>query len=89
MIYDWYYIFNADAFSATGLVQRSYLLELDGIGKKEILVTKGNFTGITYEGVFLPLRLNEEMNPFEFEGFAIYIDDATRNVFLGIVQESE
>lgn len=89
-LYKWFYIFNAQDFEDTGLVQRKYTLILEGLGQKEILVTKGNYTGITYEGVFLPLRLNgEESNPFAIDGFAIWIDDDTRNVFLGIEQPED
>lgn len=87
-IYKWFYIFNAQDFSDTGLVQRTYTVNLDGIGVKEILVTKGNYTGMLYEGVFLPLRMNDQ-NPFEFDGYAIWIDDETRNVFLGFLQPED
>jgi hypothetical protein len=87
-IYKWYYIFNADEFSDTGLVQRTYTLILENLGQKDILVTKGNYTGMTYEGVFLPLRMHDQ-NPFAIDGFAIWIDDETRNVFLGIEEPAE
>lgn len=82
MIYTWYYIFNADDFNAEGLVSQTYTVILEGIGQKDILVTKGNFLGLTYEGVFLPLEMNDK-NPFEFDSHAIYVD-SNQNVFLGI-----
>jgi len=81
-MYTWFYIFNYADFIALDLVSRTYELVLDGVGQKEILVTKGNTVGMTYEGVFLPLELNEK-NPFEFDGHAIY-KDGDNNVWLGI-----
>lgn len=81
-MYTWYFIFNYDDFIALGLVSRTYDLILDGIGAKSVLVTKGNLVGITYEGVFLPLNLNDK-NPFEMDGHAIYVDE-NDNVWLGI-----
>jgi len=82
MNFNWYYIFNALDFESAGLVQRTYSLILDGIGEKDILVTKGNYLGITYEGVFLPYDL-AGIGQFEFEGFAIAKHE-NGNVFLGI-----
>lgn len=87
MTYVWYYIFNmTEDFPAT-LVSRTFTVILNGIGQKEILVTRGNLTGITYEGVFLPLNLNSK-NPFEFEDLAVHIDEDD-NVRLGIAVEEE
>jgi len=81
-MYTWFYIFNYDEFIDLGLVSRTYDLVLEGIGATEILVTKGAAPGITYDGVFLPLELNDE-NPFAFEGYAIYRDE-NDNIWLGI-----
>lgn len=82
MIYNWFKIFNKTEFDALDLVSKTYTLILEGIGQKDILVTKGVGYGITYEGVFLSLNMND-LNPFEFDGHAIYID-ADENVYLGI-----
>lgn len=82
MAYTAYKIFNKDEFDALGLCSKTYTFNLEGIGQKDILVTKGNLYGITYEGVFLLLDLNDK-NPFEFEGFAIYKDE-NNDVHLGI-----
>ena len=81
-MYTWYYIFNAEAFTETALVSRTYTVTLDGIGKKDILVTQGHQLGLSYDGVFLPLELNGK-NPFTFEDRAAYIDEDD-NVWLGI-----
>jgi hypothetical protein len=83
MIYDWYFIFNSDDFDDLDLVSQTLTLDLDGIGEKDILVTKGINYAITYEGVFLSLELNDK-NPFEFDSLAIY-RDAYNNVWLGIL----
>ena len=87
MIYTWFKIFNTIEFDALDLVSKTYTLVLDGVGQKDILVTKGVGYGITYEGVFLSLLLND-INPFEFEGLAIYVD-VDSNVFLGIEQDED
>lgn len=83
MNYNWFKIFNLTEFNATGLVSRKYTLNLEGIGEKTILVTKGVAVGMTYEDVFLSLELNDK-NPFEFEGHAIYVDSESNDVYLGL-----
>lgn len=83
MIYTWFKIFNLPEFEDLELVSKIYTLELEGLGEKEFLVTKGNLVSITYEDVLISLELNDE-NPFEFEDFAIYIDD-NDDVFFGIL----
>lgn len=87
MIYDYFYIFNTDEFDSTGLVSKTYVVTLSGIGQKSVLVTKGNLTGITFDGVFLPLYLNSK-NPFEFEGKAVYRDE-NKNVWVGLNGRAE
>lgn len=87
MTYKWYYIFNADDFNTEGLVSQTYTVILDGIGQKDILVTKANYLGLTYDGVFLPLNMSEK-NPFKFDSHAIYVDE-NENVFLGFLQGDE
>ncbi len=87
MIYNWFYIINKNDFDDTGLVSQELTLELENVGQKTILVTKGIMLGITYEGIFLPLQLNDE-NPFEFEDHAIQIDDDD-NIFLGIAIDED
>lgn len=79
--YLWFKIFNKTEFDALGIPSKTYTLNLDTIGEKDVLVTKGNLYGITYEGVFVALNMNEK-NPSEFDDFAIY-EDADDNVYLG------
>lgn len=82
MIYDWYKIFNLTEFLALGLVSRTYTLNLEGIGQKDILATLGKTTAITYEDVILSVNLNSK-NPFEFGGYAVYLSES-QDVYLGI-----
>ena len=86
MIYTWFKIFNITEFDALNLISKTYTFILDGVGQKDILVTKGVTYGMTYEGVFLSLNMIDR-NPFEFEGYAIYVD-ADQNVYLGIEVQS-
>lgn len=85
--YDWYQIFNLDDFNDMGLVSKTYTYILQSLGEKDFLVTKGNLVGITYEGVYLPISMND-INPFEFEDFAIY-KNADNDVFWGIKQAGQ
>ena len=86
MIYDWYKIFNQTEFEALNLVSKEYVLNLDGLGEKTIMVTIGHELSIKYDGVFLTLHLNGK-NPFEFEDYAVYQDMETNDVYLGILNE--
>ena len=81
-VYTWFKIFNKVEFLALGLISKTYTWDLEGIGLKEILVTNGQGIGMVYDGVFLPLQLNDA-NPFAIDQRAIYID-ANNDVFLGI-----
>jgi hypothetical protein len=80
--YVWFFIFNSDDFEALELPSRTYTLILENIGQVDILVTKGNTIGITYNGIFLSLNMNDN-NPFVMDGQAIYIDE-NNNVWLGL-----
>jgi hypothetical protein len=86
MSYTWYKLINVSEFSALGLVSRELTLELDGIGERTILITKGAQVGVLYEGIFLVPDLIDDANPFEFEGHAAYID-ASDDLWLGIEVE--
>jgi len=82
-MYKWFKVFNKTEFLATGLVSRTYTLNLEGVGQKEILATTtGENIGVTYSGKFLLLELNAR-NPFSFEGHAVYLDE-NDDVFIGI-----
>lgn len=85
MIFQWFPIFNKDEFDALELVSKTYTWDLTGIGEVDVLVTKGVGYGITYDGVFLSLNLNDE-NPFIMDGYAIYMD-SDNMVYLGFEVE--
>lgn len=85
MIYDWYKIVNVSDFEELGLPSQEITLELEGLGEKTILVTKGNAVSILYEGIFLSANFNDK-NPFEFEDHAIYVD-SNDDLWLGIANE--
>ena len=85
-MFTWYKIFNLTEFEALGLVSKEYILNLEGLGQKSVLVFKGNEVSIQYAGVTLPVELNGK-NPFEFDGHAVYLDD-NNDVHLGIEIES-
>lgn len=82
MNYTWFLIFNLAEFISLDLGSKTYTLNLDGVGEKDILVTSGNLVSITYDGIVLSINLNTK-NPFEFEDHAIYVDD-NDDVYLGI-----
>ena len=69
--YNFYEIFKESEFSALGVISKTYTLELEGIGLKDVLVTKGNLLGITYEGVYVPLGVGTATNFYQRDGFAI------------------
>ena len=82
MIFNWYKIFNSTEFEALGLVSRTYEYYLADIGLKSLLVTKGNYLGITVGDTFLALNMNFR-SPFVFNGQAIY-RDVDNDVWYGV-----
>lgn len=91
MIFDWYKIFNLNDFLALGLISKSYTIDLQDIGEEDFLVTKENFTSVTFRDVMLPIQFNDE-NPVVREGddgtYAVYIKP-NNDVYVGIeVEES-
>lgn len=87
MIFNWFKVFNLTEFLATGLVSKTYLLILEGVGQKDVLVTYGNEISIVYEDVLLPVQFQGD-NPFTRIGdngtYAVY-KDAAEDVWLGIL----
>ncbi len=81
-IYDVYNIINLDKFNATNLPSREVTGDFGLLGQQTVLVTKGNLVSFLFNNVYLPLNLNDK-NPFEFEGYAIFIDP-NNDIWLGI-----
>lgn len=88
MIFNWYKIFNRVEFEALGLVSKPYVLDLEDLGEKTFLATKGNIVSVVHEGVMLGLGLHDQ-NPFVMDGFGIFEDPDTNDVFFGYLVEEE
>ncbi len=80
--YNWFKIINQTDFLDLELPSLEVQVILVGIGLKTILVTSGVGVSLLYEGVFLPLGLNDR-NPFYFDSHAVYMD-ASNDIWLGI-----
>lgn len=83
MTYDWYLIFNKTEFEATGLVSRTLTLYLDGIGDKDILITKANELGVLYDDTFLMVNFADQ-NPHAISPYAVFLDTETQDVYFGV-----
>ena len=82
MEYNWFRIFNTSEFVGVDFTSKTYNLNLETLGFKDVLVCKGNLFSMTYEGVMLTIGLNDS-NPFEFDGYASFINDVG-TVYLGV-----
>lgn len=87
MTYDWFNVFNKTEFEALDLVSKTYEVIFEGVGKKEILVTKGNYLSVLIDEIFLSVNLNDK-NPFEFEDYAVYLDE-DNDVWIGIAVDED
>lgn len=86
MQFDWYKVVNKPEFEALNLVSRKVLIDAEGRGQMEVLITIGNEFGLTANGVFLPANfLSRE--PYVTDGMACWLEEETGNVFLGFVRE--
>ena len=85
MIYDWFKTFNKAEFEALGIPSKVYEYFFTGIGRKEVMATSGNYLSVLFDDIFLTINLNDK-NPFEFEDYAIYLDD-NDDVWIGIAVE--
>lgn len=85
-MYNWFNIFNKTDFEALGLPSREYTFNLQGIGLKTILATKGEGVSVLVDGVFLKINLNDR-NPFKMDSRAVYLD-ADNNVWVGFLIEN-
>jgi hypothetical protein len=81
-VYDWYKIFNLPDFVATGLVQRSFVMNLEGRGIQTFVVSQGNEVSIYYDDAFLPVNFLGR-NLFVQGLYAVYKDPDTNNVWFG------
>lgn len=72
--YDWYKLFNKTEFEAEELVSRTLLVQLEGRGREQFHITRGNTVAVTYDSdIFLPVNFLEQ-NPYVQETYAVYLD---------------
>ncbi len=81
--FNFYKIINKAEFEATGLKSREVTVILEGLGQKTVLVAHQMLFSLIYDGVILPVDLEGASNPFEFGGYAAYLDSAD-DVWLGV-----
>ena len=86
MIFDWYKLFNKEEFEDTELVSRLLSVYLVDVGQREFLITKGIGVNVIYDGVFLPVQFSGA-NPYSRDGYALYLDEETQDVYFGIEVE--
>jgi hypothetical protein len=62
-------------------------LNLEGFGLKTVLVTSGNFVGVTVDDVFLPVDLNSK-NPFRIGERAVFVD-SNDDIWYGVFTDED
>jgi len=82
-MFDWYKIFNMSEFESLGLVSKTYTLFFENIGQESYTVTKGNEISVLFRDVFLPVNF-QERNPYVRDGYAVFFDSATDDIYLGV-----
>lgn len=85
MNFDWYQIFNLDDFEDTGLVSRTFSVDLEGRGDTEVTVYRGVGYSVRWDDHYLPIEFQDH-NPYVLDGAAVYVDDDA-NVFIGFEVE--
>lgn len=85
--YDWFNIYNKTIFLAEGIPSKKLEYEFEGYDIKTIVLTNGNAIGVIIEDVFLAVGMNDK-DPFEFEDYAVTLDPATQDIWVGIKVES-
>lgn len=85
MTFNWFNVFDKQEFLDTGLVSKTLSVVIEGVGERDILITKGNELSILFDGVFLPIGFTDK-NPFVREGYAVW-EDENGIVWLGIEVE--
>lgn len=83
MEYNWYKVFNETEFNALNLPSKEYTVNLDGIGERTFLVTKGNVISVVVDDKFLPIEFDDQ-NPWVDEGKAVFVDE-NDDVWIGYV----
>lgn len=85
--YAWFNIYNKVIFEATGLTSKNLEYDFEDYEVKTVMITSGNTIGVVIDDVFLSIGLNEN-SPFEFDGYACYLDD-NNDIWVGILIPDE
>lgn len=83
--FNWYRLFNLEDFEDQEVVSIEKTVFFEGVGEKNILITKGNEVSVLFDETFLTIGLNDA-NPFRYDERAIYLDELD-DVWLGIYSE--
>lgn len=75
-----FFIINDTEFRSSNLVSKELQVDLEGIGLKDIVVTRSNITSLIYEGYLLGVRMNNK-NPF-FQGDYGVLIDVDKDIYL-------
>lgn len=87
MIFDWYKIFNLQAFIDTGLISRTITVFMEDLGERSILVTNaGEGVSVLFDDTFMTIGFGDK-NPYVRAPYAVYLDDAG-DVWIGIEVQS-
>lgn len=81
-MWNWFKLFNADAFMAEELASRNLVAVLQDVGTENILISRGNLLSITFRGVYMPISLLD-INPSYAEDYGV-LKDSNGDVWLGI-----
>lgn len=73
-MWSWYDIYDLKEMDAKGINQKEIEVDLESIGKQNILIIKANFYTVIFKGVALTPKLNGR-NGFEKDGVSAYIDE--------------
>lgn len=81
-MWNWFKLFNADAFMAEELTSRNLVAVLQDVGTENVLISRGNLLSITFRGVYMPISLLD-INPSYAEDYGV-LKDSNGDVWLGI-----
>lgn len=84
-VWNWYPIFKLTDWLATGLVQRTLVLDLQDMGEQSFLITQGETTAVLWEDKFLPVNFLDQ-NPYIQDGVGVF-KDTNDNVYIGFKEE--
>ncbi len=82
---EWFDVYNEATFLDEDLVSKSVTVDMGTRGDQTVVIFRGNFTSLLFDGVFLCADMNDR-NPFHFADHLIYIDDDDE-IWLGIVTD--